>query len=298
MFVNSLALRTRIDHGEKFSDLLSRVRRDDLADMANTDVAFDTIVANVLNSTTTSHNPLFQVMFAFQNIDFPSLELDDVVVSPVAEGIIPAKVDLQLNLYPNDPAGGANLNGGSGAMKAQLVFATDLFDKSTVETIVQRYLLILEAIAADAECIVGDIVIFTVDEQAESVDSVPADIRLPDLVSAANDADPEAIAVTHGGGATVHFGQLSEMVRAMAAALPGVRRRRHSHDGADECRAGSGHRRTGGGAGRGAERTPDQRRQNHRSVHRCRRKQQDVTVDLDAADISRGWGALGRPPCT
>ncbi len=61
--------------GEKFTDLLSRVRRDDLADMANTDVAFETIVANVLNAPMTSHNPLFQVMFAFQNIDFPSLEL-------------------------------------------------------------------------------------------------------------------------------------------------------------------------------------------------------------------------------
>ncbi len=219
MFVNSLALRTRIDHGEKFSELLSRVRRDDLADMANTDVAFETIVAKILNAPTTSHNPLFQVMFAFQNIDFPSLELGDVVVSPVAEGIIPAKVDLQMNLYPNDPAA-AGHNPGAGAMKAQLVFATDLFDKATIETMAQRYLGILEAVAADAECIVGDIVILTADEQAEATDPVPADIRLTDLVSIASDTDPGAIAVEHDG-VSVDFGHLSDMVRAMAAALPG-----------------------------------------------------------------------------
>ncbi|MFV3116270.1 amino acid adenylation domain-containing protein [Gordonia amicalis] len=219
MFVNSLALRTGVDHGEKFTDLLSRVRRDDLADMANTDVAFETIVANVLNAPMTSHNPLFQVMFAFQNIDFPSLELGDVIVSPVAEGIIPAKVDLQLNLYPNDPAA-AGHNSGTGAMKAQLVYATDLFDDSTVESMAQRYLAILEAVAADAECIVGDIVIFTADEQAETVDPLPADIRLADLVSVASDTDPRAVAVDHDG-VSVQFGQLSEMVRAMAAALPG-----------------------------------------------------------------------------
>ncbi|WP_372512880.1 amino acid adenylation domain-containing protein [Gordonia alkanivorans] len=219
MFVNSLALRTRIDHGEKFSDLLSRVRRDDLADMANTDVAFETIVAKILSAPATSHNPLFQVMFAFQNIDFPSLELGDVVVSPVAEGIIPAKVDLQLNLYPNDPAA-AGHNSGAGAMKAQLVFATDLFDTATIETMAQRYLEILEAVAADAECIVGDIVILTADERAEAADPVPADIRLTDLVSIASDTEPGAIAVEHDG-VSVDFGHLSDMVRAMAAALPG-----------------------------------------------------------------------------
>ncbi len=76
-------------------------------------------------------------------------------------------------------------------MKAQLVYATDLFDDSTVESMAQRYLAILEAVAADAECIVGgDIVIFTADEQAETVDPLPADIRLADLVSVASDTDP------------------------------------------------------------------------------------------------------------
>ncbi|WP_441316568.1 amino acid adenylation domain-containing protein [Gordonia paraffinivorans] len=220
MFVNSLALRTQVDQGEKFTDLLARVRRDDLADMANTDVAFETIVAKVLSAPSRSHNPLFQVMFAFQNIEFPTLELGDVVVSPVPEGIIPAKVDLQLTLYP--PAVGVD-NGASGTgMKAQFVYSTDLFDKSTVEAFAQRYLQILSAIVSDPDIVVGDIDIFTSEENAEQAQDAGAQKRrLADLVAAAGDADPSATALVHDG-TTVQFGQLSGLVKAMAAALPGT----------------------------------------------------------------------------
>nr|WP_255218667.1 non-ribosomal peptide synthetase [Gordonia paraffinivorans] len=218
MFVNSLALRTQVDQGEKFTDLLARVRRDDLADMANTDVAFETIVAKVLSAPSRSHNPLFQVMFAFQNIEFPTLELGDVVVSPVPEGIIPAKVDLQLTLYP--PAVGVD-NGASGTgMKAQFVYSTDLFDKSTVEAFAQRYLQILSAIVSDPDVVVGDIDIFTVGDSDDAGTQVAAELRLPDLVAAAGERLPDAVAVAHGGS-SVQFGQLSDMVRAMTAALPG-----------------------------------------------------------------------------
>ncbi|WP_168699210.1 non-ribosomal peptide synthetase [Gordonia paraffinivorans] len=218
MFVNSLALRTQVDQGEKFTDLLARVRRDDLADMANTDVAFETIVAKVLSAPSRSHNPLFQVMFAFQNIEFPTLELGDVVVSPVPEGIIPAKVDLQLTLYP--PAVGVD-NGASGTgMKAQFVYSTDLFDKSTVEAFAQRYLQILSAIVSDPDVVVGDIDIFTTEDGDDAGSQVAAELRLPDLVAAAGERLPDAVAVAHSGS-SVQFGQLSDMVRAMTAALPG-----------------------------------------------------------------------------
>ncbi|WP_168703427.1 amino acid adenylation domain-containing protein [Gordonia paraffinivorans] len=218
MFVNSLALRTQVDQGEKFTDLLARVRRDDLADMANTDIAFETIVAKVLSAPSRSHNPLFQVMFAFQNIEFPTLELGDVVVSPVPEGIIPAKVDLQLTLYP--PAVGLDHGVSGTGMKAQFVYATDLFDRPTVEAFAQRYLQILSAIVSDPDIVVGDIDIFTAGDSDDAGTQVAAELRLPDLVAAAGERLPDAVAVAHGGS-SVQFGQLSDMVRAMTAALPG-----------------------------------------------------------------------------
>ncbi|GAB19575.1 putative non-ribosomal peptide synthetase, partial [Gordonia effusa NBRC 100432] len=146
MFVNSLALRTRVDPGVSFTELLAQVRRDDLADMANTDIAFDSIVAETVSATATSHNPLFQVMFWFQNIDFPTLQLGDLQVAPIAEELVAAKVDLQLTLYPNDPAGESGKVGGP--MKAQLIYAHDLFDEATADTIAARYLRVLEAVAA------------------------------------------------------------------------------------------------------------------------------------------------------
>ncbi|ACY22918.1 amino acid adenylation domain protein [Gordonia bronchialis DSM 43247] len=214
MFVNSLALRTEVKPGERFSDLLAHVRRDDLSDMAHADVAFESVVAQTVAKPTSAHNPLFQVMFWFQNIDFPTLDLGDLTVAPVPEEETPAKVDLQMTLYPNDPTAGYGAD--SGTMRGELIYARDLFDASSVETIAARYLRVLEAIAADADCIVGDIVILTADEQLGSTETEASTRSLSELVALAAAAAPDARAI--GPGST--FGQFAAVTAAMAATLP------------------------------------------------------------------------------
>ncbi|GAB17964.1 hypothetical protein GOEFS_043_00020, partial [Gordonia effusa NBRC 100432] len=76
----------------------------------------------------------------------------------------------------------------------------------------------------DTECIVGDIVILTAQEQITAV-APAADVALTDLVAAATNADPAAQALQNPAaqaqGPGLTFGELSAMVTAMAAALPG-----------------------------------------------------------------------------
>lgn len=213
MFVNSLALRTTLEPGDRFSDLLARVRRDDLSDMANADVAFESIVRETVAKPTPAHNPIFQVMFWFQNIDFPTLDLGDLTVAPVPDEHVSAKVDLQLTLYPNDPAAGYGPRDGS--MRGELVYARDLFDESTVESIARRYLRVLEAVAEDADCIVGDIVILSTAEQTDTASST-TDAGLPELVALAAARAPDALAL--GSGTT--FAEFASVMGAMAVALP------------------------------------------------------------------------------
>ncbi|NLE82654.1 MAG: amino acid adenylation domain-containing protein [Rhodococcus sp.] len=216
MFVNSLALRTRIAQGASFAELLGDVRRDDLADMANADVAFDAVASQAGASPSESYNPVFQVMFWFQNIDFPALDFNELRVSPIVEDVSVAKVDLQLTLYPNPP----HIEDGSApalATPAQFIYAKELFDEDTIHSFAERYLRILEAIAADPQCVVGDIDIST-EAESEVAGGGDAVTSLADLVSTATAVDPDALAVDQA----ITFGELSATIAAMSAALPGT----------------------------------------------------------------------------
>ncbi|WP_085947076.1 non-ribosomal peptide synthetase [Gordonia soli] len=217
MFVNTLALRTELRDDEKFAELLQRVRDADLADMANGDIAFDRIATTVLPSPPTSYNPIYQVMFAFQNFYYPSLEMKDLTITPVSEQLTAAKVDLQLTVYPVDPV---TDGAATESMRAAFLYATDLFDPSTVEVYSQRYLRVLEEIVKDPQVLVGDIAIATAAEIAAVDDARPEPILpLPDLVADAAATAPDATAFVHDGTA-ISFASVSAMSSAMAAALP------------------------------------------------------------------------------
>ncbi|MCZ0914457.1 amino acid adenylation domain-containing protein [Gordonia amicalis] len=217
MFVNTLALRTRVEADETFAGLLERVRRQDLADMANADVSFETIASAVLPAPPTAYNPIYQVMFAFQNLEFPTIELEGLRVSHIPEELVSAKVDLQLTVYP---AGSPAWGDADGPMRGQFHYATDLFDAATVEKLAQRFVQVLEAVAADVDCIVGDIVIHTLSELADSAEDSRVDLSLPALVASAAQLEPTAEAIDNNGS-QIQFGQLSTAATAMMGVIPG-----------------------------------------------------------------------------
>ena len=221
MFVNTLALRTSLRDEEKFSELLQRVRDHDLADMANADIAFDAISAAVVSTPPSSYNPIYQAMFAFQNFDFPSLELPELTIEPVSEQLTSAKVDLQLTLFPGDAHTGSDGAGitDTAAMRGQLIYATDVYDQATIESFAQRYLRVLDDIAAEPQLLVGDISIATDTETAAAEQGPEVMMSLPEMVAAAAAARPESTAVELDG-ASVTFATLGAMTAAMAVALP------------------------------------------------------------------------------
>lgn len=220
MFVNSLPLRTRLHHDEPFEDLLRRVHADGLADMANADVAFESVVEATGIRRSSAVNPVFQAMLLFQNFEFPVVELPGLTIALVDEGPVTAQVDLQLVMYPTDPLQlGAKVAGAP--MRAVLVYATDLFDAETVERYSERFLAVLDAIAVDPTMAVGDITIATGAELTAAAfdDDDPAPVPLTDFVADRAAAEPDRVAVAYGGS-SVTFGDLAAMTAVMAASLP------------------------------------------------------------------------------
>ncbi|MFT4088792.1 MAG: condensation domain-containing protein, partial [Gordonia sp. (in: high G+C Gram-positive bacteria)] len=217
MFVNTLAMRSSIRPGEPFSEFLERVRTEDLADMAHAEASFDSIANAVGAPRSGAFNPVFQVMFTFQNLEFPTVALDDLTISPVSEELTAAKVDLDLTLFPNDPAALGAVTA-EAPLRARFLYSTDLFDEATVRTYAERYVRLLESIVADPDVLVGELSIAT-EAELGVIEETAAERSLAELVTTAAAVSPEAVAVVDGD-AEISFALLSVTASAMAAALP------------------------------------------------------------------------------
>ncbi|MGW0183951.1 condensation domain-containing protein, partial [Nocardia sp. NPDC003345] len=154
MFVNTLALRTEIDPGAAFAELLAAVRGTDVAAFGNADLPFERLVEVLNPARSQGRHPLFQVMLSLQNNN-PQVrgELPGLVIESLESPIETAKFDLQLELVERF---GQTDNAAHG-VSAKFIYATDLFDPATVRGFADRFLRLLGAIVADPSGAVGDL---------------------------------------------------------------------------------------------------------------------------------------------
>ncbi|MDG9706152.1 non-ribosomal peptide synthetase [Streptomyces sp. DH37] len=139
-FVNTLVLRTDVSGDPSFVDLLRRVRATALGAYAHQDLPFERLVDLVGADRSLSHNPLFQVLLAYQNNDVRAVELPGLRVT-AQEVLLPvAKVDLELSLAEDAGAGG---------ISGILNYSTDLFDRESAERIAAHLVTLLRSAAAD-----------------------------------------------------------------------------------------------------------------------------------------------------
>ncbi|MER6774790.1 amino acid adenylation domain-containing protein, partial [Streptomyces bacillaris] len=149
-FVNTLVLRTDTSGNPSFRELLHRVRATDLAAYEHQDIPFERLVEEINPTRTMAHQPLVQVILAFQNITAPDFQLGDLRVSfePTTNGT--AKFDLGMGLRElRSPEGVPE------GVVGLVEYATDLFDAGTVEALVARLTRILSAAVADPDRKIG-----------------------------------------------------------------------------------------------------------------------------------------------
>ncbi len=151
-FVNTWVLRVDVSAGQRFCDVLERVRQKALDAYSNQDVPFELLVEQLNPVRSAAHHPLFQVLLAFQNNVRPEMALDGVGVEQMGVFTRTAKFDLdiQLSEMPTEDPGGPVAAG-------TVWYATDLFDRSTIERLVTWFGRVIEAVVADASVVVGEV---------------------------------------------------------------------------------------------------------------------------------------------
>ncbi|HEX2187582.1 MAG TPA: amino acid adenylation domain-containing protein, partial [Longimicrobiaceae bacterium] len=153
-FVNTLALRTDLSGDPTFQELLRRVRETALGAYAHQDLPFERLVEEVAPERGLSHTPLFQVMFALQNVhsgEAPAIT--GLRLEPFGSEIRTVRFDLELDLREV----GEELAG-------SLRFRTDLFDAATIERFAAQYRVVLAAACASPEERLSRLVILPAEE--------------------------------------------------------------------------------------------------------------------------------------
>ncbi|MBF0661922.1 non-ribosomal peptide synthetase, partial [Rhodococcus sp. (in: high G+C Gram-positive bacteria)] len=201
MFVNTLVFRSHVDVSRSFDALLEQTRERDLQAFAHADVPFERLVEVLNPERSTARHPLFQVGLSFQNLAATSLELPGLTVSGLDADLQTSQFDLHLiaaDRYHEDgsPAGIGNV----------LTFATDLFDRSTVSEIAERFVRVLEQIVAEPELPVGELDILgdeernlLLEEWNRTSHPLGAPVTLVDLFDTQVRRDPAATAIVFEG---------------------------------------------------------------------------------------------------
>ncbi|MBV9109696.1 MAG: amino acid adenylation domain-containing protein, partial [Gemmatimonadetes bacterium] len=199
-FVNTLALRTRLDGDPSFRDVVARVRDTTLAAYERQDLPFEKLVEALHPERTLSHAPVFQVMFTMANaMDGGDLELAGLKVEDLAQDTGAAKFDLTLHFGEV-----------GGELWANLGYSTELFERDTALRMLGHLERLLDAVTRDPAAPVSALEMMGHEERAEAVEGWNAtDADLPAvsvhaLLEAQAARTPDAVAVRAGSGALTY----------------------------------------------------------------------------------------------
>ncbi|MEO3755655.1 amino acid adenylation domain-containing protein [Streptomyces sp. B6B3] len=206
-FVNTLIMRVRTAGDPSFGELVERVRQVALDAFAHQDLPFEKLVEDLAPERDLSRNPVAQVMFILQNASTDELSLPGCEVTRVAVESTTSKFDLTLALTPT-----------ANGYEAEWEYATDLFDRRTVESMADAFDLLLAAALAEPDERVAGIPLATARQWDEGPRRDFDAGTTVELIARQVAARPDAIAV-RSGGTTLSYRELWDRAGAVAARL-------------------------------------------------------------------------------
>ena len=193
-FVNSLAMRTDLSGNPTFLELLRRVQNVALGAYQHQDLPFEKLVEKLNPERDMSHNPLFQIVFAIQNISAEELQLPGLTLSLFPIERVTVGFDLEIHLWEK-PAG----------LTGMVVYNTDLFDDATIARLLRHYEILLENIVADPEQRISDVQLLSNSERQQLLvgwndtsTCFPDDRCIHHLFEAQVERTPNAVALGFG----------------------------------------------------------------------------------------------------
>ncbi|HEU0077788.1 MAG TPA: condensation domain-containing protein, partial [Longimicrobiaceae bacterium] len=217
MFVNTLALRAELSEGPGFRALLGRVRETTLGAYAHQEVPFEKLVEELRVERSLRYTPIFQAVFALQNVERGELEMGAVEVEALSRGEETAKFDLHLNVAE-----------GGGRLHGVLSYRAALWEPATVRRMTEHLRVLLEGIAAAPDRPVAELPLMAAEERAQVLEGwnatgrgYPAGETVVDLLAAQSRRTPGAPALAFRGE-TISYDELDRWSSRLANPLRGL----------------------------------------------------------------------------
>ena len=155
-FVNTLVLRSDFDDDPAFSTHLVRLRKHALEAYALQDLPFDLLVDELQIARDLSYNPLFQVMFSWQEPTWDEAALTGLELGAVGVENRTSQFDLTLRM------GEVN-----GQLRASLQYNTGLFEANTIERMLGHFEQLLLSVVRDPQQRISELSLLTPEEQQQ-----------------------------------------------------------------------------------------------------------------------------------
>jgi len=155
-FVNTLVVRGDLSGNPGFRELLGRIRRTTIEAYTHQDLPFEKLVTVAQRDRDAGRAPLFQVMFALQNVPLPALRGPELLITPFELSSRTSK--FELTLFATEVPGGLRLT---------MEYSTDLFDAARVDRMLAHYRILLDEIVTHPDQRIGAIRMLTEEERTQ-----------------------------------------------------------------------------------------------------------------------------------
>ncbi|MEH2128463.1 amino acid adenylation domain-containing protein [Nostoc sp.] len=209
-FVNTVVLRTKLEENSSFINLLKQVREITLGAYTHQDLPFELLVEELQPQRSLSHTPVFQVMFALQNMPGDGLKLSGLNLEYLPIENDTARFDLSLSF--TDKVEG---------LVGELEYNSDLFDADSIKSMLRYLTTLLVDIVEHPDKSISELSILTPAEQQQILrewNYTEADyphVCVHELFSAQVAKTPDAIAVI-AGSQQLTYKELDEKANQLA----------------------------------------------------------------------------------
>ena len=193
--INTVAIRADLSGNPPFTELLGKTRDTALNAFEHQALPFEKLVEELQPERNLSHSPVYQVMFNLQNRAQEVVEFADLESSALITETGTAKLDLHLLMEETD-------NG----LSAWFEYATELFDRNSIERMAGHYARILKQVAANPQQQINNIRLpdeaetqLILNDWNNTARDYPADVTLIDLFETQVAKTPDAVAVVFEG---------------------------------------------------------------------------------------------------
>lgn len=160
MFVNMLCMRNKPKGELKFREFLQEVKKNAFDAFENQDYQYENLVKKLGLKRNTNQNPLFNFVFAFENISIKPIKSDKFVIRPCEVEFKLARFDLLFDISEvNDE------------LKINVDYKTSLFKEKTVKKIIENFVYILRQVLENKNILLKDIIIYDTFLKAKTEDS-------------------------------------------------------------------------------------------------------------------------------